>query len=692
MTQDLVFSIKNSKSEYSFPFGQYLREKAPVKGDRLTARRLKSHIQKSPDTWIQVVLGDQAEMPFNVAFVGGGKACHNLLQILDKERLSRLKMKILGVADTNPEAPGLVYAKKLNLFTTNDFRDLYGLKELNFIFELTGSSKINEAIRQTKPQKISVVSHRGARLLWGLVQMEIEKTELEKSHQEQDEKEIKYSQTILDSLPYRIMVVNMDMTIDTVNQTFLREFNLKREDALGKPCYKVRYDLNKPCRETGSSCFMEDGLEEIKKKGLVSTIKEYTDDNGNSSFDVITIAPIYNEQGEVVQIVEASRDVTDRIKLEEEVRKSNIFLQNVIKSTVDGIVVVDTSGEVLIFNEGMERLTGYSSQKIKHLSSFYPIETAKENMKKMRSDQYGPPGKLNPTSMTVTTKDGEEIPVTLSASIITIAGKEIGSVGVFTDMREVLRMRKELEDVHLQLIQSEKIASVGRMAAGVAHEINNPLSGILIYAELLKESLKEGSQHIKDTNEIIDQTLRCKKIVSELLEFSRQSVGKVSSFNLGELIDKSLNILVNQVLFQNIEVNKDIEPEMPEMIGDIGQLQQVFTNLFINAADAMQGKGMLGIKAGYDRKNNQFTILISDSGPGIPEALRDKIFDIFFTTKPAGKGTGLGLSISQNIIKLHGGTITVKSPPEGGTSFLIELPLIFIEHPVEEPIFVGLDK
>ena len=338
----------------------------------------------------------------------------------------------------------------------------------------------------------------------------------------------------------------------------------------------------------------------------------------------------------------------------------------------------------------MERLTGYSAEGIinkGHLSTFYNIDVARENMKKMRSDQHGPPGKLNPTSMTIKTRDGKELPITLTASIITVDGKEIGSVGVFRDMREILKMRKDLEDAHLQLVQSEKIASVGRMAAGVAHEINNPLSGILIFAELLKEGLEGFTQLGKDAQEIIDQTLRCKKIVAELLEFSRQSVGKVTSFNLSVLIDKSLNLLINQAIFQDIEVTTNIDPNMPEMIGDLGQIQQVLTNLVINAADAMKGRGKLDIDATFDPKTNQFVIMVTDDGPGIPEELRDKIFDIFFTTKPVGKGTGLGLSISQNIIRLHGGNILVDSPRGGGTRFNIELPLGFIEGPSEEPLF-----
>jgi signal transduction histidine kinase len=312
-------------------------------------------------------------------------------------------------------------------------------------------------------------------------------------------------------------------------------------------------------------------------------------------------------------------------------------------------------------------------------------------MKKMRSNAHGPVGKLNPTSMSITTKDGEEIPVTLTASLIKIDGKEIGSVGIFTDMREILKMRKDLEEAHFQLVQSEKIASVGKMAAGVAHEINNPLSGIMMYAELLKESFKDNEQANNDIQEIIDQTLRCKKIVSELLEFSRQTVGKASSFSIDQMITKTLNLLINQALFQDIEVKKTFQPDMPEMTGDLGQLQQVFTNLFINAADAMKGKGKLNISATYDSSKNLFITTVSDSGPGIPKELRDKIFDMFFTTKPVGKGTGLGLSISQKIINLHGGNILVDSPPEGGTRFIVELPLGFVEQPDEEPVFIGLD-
>ena len=644
---------------------------------------------------MKLIRGKQAEETLNVAIVGGGKACYNLLNILDEDRQSRLKMKILGVADVNPEAPGLRYAKDLDLFTTDHIQSLFDLEGLDLIIEITGSAKVKETLFRTKPSGVSIMDHVSARLLWDLVQIETEKMELEREHKRYEEERKRHTQVILDSLPYRIMVVNTDFTIDAVNLTFLREFGFTKDEVLGRHCYEARYGLDKPCREVGAPCYLEERLEEMKTIGLFNTIKEYIDENGKIRFDVITVTPILDEQGEMVQMLETSRDVTEKSMLEREVQKSNVFFQKVIQSTVDGIVVVDTKGNVLIFNQGMENLTGYTRTEIMeegHLSSFYNIDVAKENMKKMRSNQYGPLGKLNPTSMSITTKEGKELPVTLSASIITIDQKEVGSVGVFTDMREILKMRKDLEDAHLQLVQSEKIASVGRMAAGVAHEINNPLAGALIYAELLKEGLQDHPQYQSDVQEVIDQTLRCKKIVAELLEFSRQSIGQTSSFSLEHLIGQCLSLLVNQALFQNIQVTTEIEPDMLEMVGDIGQLQQVFTNLFINAADAMEGKGLLKVTAGYQPEHSRFVIKVSDTGPGIPVELRDKIFDIFFTTKPVGKGTGLGLSITQNIVQLHGGTITFACPPDGGTTFLIELPLEFTETPTAEPVFVGLDE
>jgi PAS domain S-box-containing protein len=636
-----------------------------------------------------------APRPLHAALVGEGKACMDLFETLKKQGVSQEGLKIVAMSPYPPHAPSLESARAANIIAFESVEGLCGFSNLDLIVDLTDSSDVAETVLRLKAPSVSYMNSRTAGFLWNLMVANMERARLEKGQHQFQEKIKQETQVLLDSLPYRLMVINLDKTITTVNRPFLKEFGFTREEVIGKPCNDIGPGIGRPCRDGGVSCWLDYNLDELKQKGTISYIKEYDNENGETLYDVITVGPIYNEVGDIVQIVQASRDVTERIRLEGEVQKASTFFQNVIQSTVDGIVVVDTKGNVLIFNEGMERLTGYSAEEIietGHLISFYDIDVAKENMRKMRSDRYGPVGKLNPTSMTVTTKTGEEIPVTLSASIITINDQEVGSVGVFTDMREVLQMRKDLEEVHLQLVQSEKIASVGRMAAGVAHEINNPLAGIMMYAELLKEELANNPQYLSDIQVVIDQTIRCKKIVSDLLEFSRQSVGKAVSFSLQKMIEKSLALLIHQALFQNIEVDLDIEEDMPEMIGDLGQLQQVITNLLINAADAMEGKGNIRIDAKFISDANQFEIQLADSGPGIPEADRDKIFDMFFSTKPVGKGTGLGLSISQNIIKLHGGTMAVDCPPKGGTVFKIILPLGFVEQAVEEPIFVGLEE
>ena len=193
------------------------------------------------------------------------------------------------------------------------------------------------------------------------------------------------------------------------------------------------------------------------------------------------------------------RDLTERVRIERELQKTNAFLHNIIQSSVDGIVVVDIKGVPIIFNEGAERILGYQAEEIignpDSFRRFYPPEVAAEMMRRMRGDEYGPADKLNTTRLTFINKSGEEVPVNFSATIIRERGQEVGSVGIFSDLREILKVHQELEATQHQLVQAEKIASLGRMAAGVAHEINNPLAGILIYAELLARELEQDSAH-----------------------------------------------------------------------------------------------------------------------------------------------------------------------------------------------------
>jgi PAS domain S-box-containing protein len=373
------------------------------------------------------------------------------------------------------------------------------------------------------------------------------------------------------------------------------------------------------------------------------------------------------------------RDLTERIRTERELYKTNIFLQNVIRCSVDGIVVVDVKGNVLIFNEGAERILGYTAEEMvgapEMLFRFYPPETAKEMMRRMRSNKYGPRDKLNSTQITFYDKAGNEVPVSFSAAIVREGGREIASVGIFSDLREHVRMRRELEETQAQLMQAEKIASLGRLSAGVAHEINNPLAGILIYAELLERQLQSASFDRDYLTEIISQTLRCQQIVTRLLEFSRQSLGQKTHFDVNEIILRCIDLISHQAIFHNIEIKTELDEKLPQILGDPGQLQQVFTNLLLNAADAMQGHGKITVVSRPEPSRDGIILTFTDTGCGIPPDIQDKIFEPFFTTKAPGKGTGLGLSIVYSVIQRHGGTIELGTAPGGGTAFTIRLPL-----------------
>ena len=381
------------------------------------------------------------------------------------------------------------------------------------------------------------------------------------------------------------------------------------------------------------------------------------------------------------------RDLSQRNQYERELRQAKSFLENVIRSSVDGIIVMDMTGNVVYFNEGAERILGYKADEVightKVFQKFYEPDQAREIMRRMRSNEYGPPGKLNTTRLIFKSKNGEEIPVNFSAAIIKEGDQEIGSVGIFSDRRENLRIRKELDEAKRQLWQAEKITSLGRLSAAVAHEINNPLAGILIYTDMLIRSIGENSEWHEDLEEIRHQTLRCKQIVTRLLEFSRMPLAQRISYDINEVVRNCVEFLCHQAIFHDIKIDFHLLNNLPDLVGDPSQLQQVFTNIIINAANAMEGKGKITITS-ILHMDKEIILTFKDSGPGIPAAVIDKIFEPFFTTKAPGEGTGLGLSVCYGIVQQHGGDMEAKNSPEGGAVFILTLPL---EAPQHEEMF-----
>jgi two-component system NtrC family sensor kinase len=223
-----------------------------------------------------------------------------------------------------------------------------------------------------------------------------------------------------------------------------------------------------------------------------------------------------------------------------------------------------------------------------------------------------------------------------------------------------------------QIGRTEKLASIGRLAAGVAHEINNPLTGVLTFAYLMREKPNMDQQDREDLNLIIHETTRAADIVRGLLDFARERAALKERLEINEVICRTTRLIRNQKLFDQIVIEEDLKDGLPEVDGDMNQLQQVFLNLSLNACEAMPGGGKLTITSRSEA--GKVLVTLADSGCGIKREHFDKIFEPFFTTKPVGKGTGLGLSVSYGIIQQHGGTLEVESEEGKGTTFTILLP------------------
>jgi two-component system NtrC family sensor kinase len=420
--------------------------------------------------------------------------------------------------------------------------------------------------------------------------------------------------------------------------------------------------------------------EKSERGGYVKDMEvEFKKKNGDKITVLLTGHPIKNEGGETIGYEGINLDITERKRIEDELREANEFFMNLIESSVDGIIAADMKGNIFIFNKGAETLSGHKAEEVIgkiHITQIYPGGIAKEIMKRLRSPDYGGVGKLLPTQFNVVNKEREEIPIQISAALIyNGAGQEVASVGIFTDLRSRLLMEKKLQDTHLQLVSSEKMASLGKLAAGIAHEINNPLGGILIYSSLMMEDLPEEDPKRGDLARIVQETGRCKEIVKSLLEFARQTEPKKEPTDINRAINDGLFFLVNQALFHNIRIVKNLDPFLPFVRGNSGQLKQVFMNIIVNAAEAMHGNGTLTIATSPSPDRKTVWIEFADTGEGIPEENLSRIFDPFFTTKDVGKGTGLGLATSYGIVQDHGGTINVRSQVGLGTSFIIELPI-----------------
>ncbi len=336
----------------------------------------------------------------------------------------------------------------------------------------------------------------------------------------------------------------------------------------------------------------------------------------------------------------------------------------------DCVSVHDTAGKVIRANVALARRLNTIPQKVigRYCSEFY-------NPANPNSSQCHHSNSLKSEALLV-----EEAALPAMGGVFQISvsprfdknNRLVGSIHVAKDISN----EKQLQQ---QLIQSEKLSAIGELISGIAHELNNPLTGVMGYSQLLQLRKDLDDRAKENLFKINNLALRCQKIVQNLLSFARKQKPERTLSDINEILEKTVELRSYEFQVNNIEISRELDRSLPKTIADAHQLQQVFLNVLTNAEQAMldaHGKGRLAIRTKTNAQKTHITVEISDDGPGIPENHLTRIFDPFFTTKEVGKGTGLGLSLSYGMIKEHGGNIYARSVIGEGSTFVIELPII----------------
>jgi len=386
----------------------------------------------------------------------------------------------------------------------------------------------------------------------------------------------------------------------------------------------------------------------------------------------------YDLKGKVLGYEGLNVDQTQRKQMEREVIEAHEFMNNIIQSSPNAIMAADMKGNILLWNRAAEETLGYKSEDTigrMHITSVYPEGVAKEIMKMMRSPEYGGIGKLRSYPMVYVRRDGGIVEGNLSAAIIYDArGKAVASVGIFVDLEERLEMERKLRQTQEQLLQSEKLAAMGRLTSQIAHELNNPLYGIMNTLELVKTEIPPENKRRKILEMALSETVRLGEMLRKMLSFSKPDEEEKQPTNINTILDEILLLHEKQLREHSIRISPSLAEDLGMVKASKNQLRQVFLNIISNARDAMPEGGTLTVTTRAEGDNVH--VEISDTGMGIRKENLNKIFDSFFTTKDNIKDVGLGLSVCYGFIKDHGGDIKVESEWGSGATFTIILPML----------------
>ena len=496
------------------------------------------------------------------------------------------------------------------------------------------------------------------------------------SHKEaelaQEEKEL-YYHTLLHSLHDNIIVIDSDYRVVDVNNSFLDNTEYNRKEVIGRFCYEVAHSSSVPCHEKeNNDCRL---LEVFETGEPISSRHIHIDSGGIARYYDVLLSPLKGTDGKVTHVIEALRDVTDIV----EVQKERELLVTAIEQSAETIVITDIEAVIQYTNPAFEQITGYTR-----------AEAYGQNPRVLQSGEHDPSfyrelwntltgGNTWSGRFVNKKKNGtlytEEATIT---PVLDSSGKIISYVAVKRDITANLKLEQQYR-------QSQKEESIGRLAGGIAHDLNNLLTPILGYSELLLGDFGPGDSRRDSVNEVIHAGLRARDLVHQLLAFSRKQTLNYKPLNMNRIIS-DLEKLLKRTIPEDIKIILNLSDHTTPVMADIGQVEQVLMNLAVNAADAMPEGGSLTLGTESVLLEEEFTsrysgvlpgsfllLSVSDTGCGVSEEVKQHMFEPFYSTK-GEHGTGLGLSTVQGIIKQHGGIIEVQNRPGGGTVFLVYLP------------------
>jgi len=599
--------------------------------------------------------GAQSRVPLKAAIIGGGKACDDLLVLFSQERLNRLDMEIVGVADSDPNAPGISRAKDMGIFTTNDFTRLYTIPGLNLLIELTGSNDVREEIIRTKPLHVSSIDHRGARLLWDLVQIETEKQVLQREAEQKLRQFLESAQDI-------ICIKDLEGRYLYVNPATMHYIGIPRNEIIGK----TDSEIFKGSLAKAMAAHDQDVLDQQR----TLFFNEKMTVNGETYHFHTVRFPILNDQGEIISFAVMARDMTEEIELQEEVRQHKEYLENILANSSDMIITTDLQGRIVTFNPAGEHMLGYSREEILGVG-IQKLWEVPESRQQLLAEVKAR-GAVNNYPARLIAKDGDKVEVSLSLSQLKNSdGIVLGTVGISKDVTEENRLRQ-------QLMEQERLAAVGETVAGVTHCMKNVLNGLKGGSYMLNVGLKRNDAELVEEGwgNVQKGIEKISKLSLDMLSYCRERTPALIPTDPLKVARETVELVSAAADQKRISVSCRGQ-EGPPVKLDLEAIGRALLNLITNAVDACREKSYPQgeapkVEVSVKRGKGDLRFIVADNGVGMSEDTRNKLFSRFFSTK-GGRGTGLGLCVTQKIIEEHGGNISVQSSPGKGSIFTISL-------------------